>query len=69
MGRSPAPSLPQTPYLRQAAEEGRGIRVLRQDPWEILITFIISQRKSIPAIKAAVELLSEKYVPPGGHAL
>ena len=49
------------PYLRQAAKEGRGIRVLRQDPWEVLITFIISQRKSIPAIKAAVELLSEKY--------
>ena len=48
-------------YMRQAAHEGRGIRILKQDPWEILITFIISQRKSIPAIKNSVELLSSKY--------
>ena len=42
-------------YLRAAAECGCGIRILRQDPWETLITFIISQRKNIPAIKQAVE--------------
>ena len=42
-------------YLKAAAECGCGIRILRQDPWETLITFIISQRKNIPAIKQAVE--------------
>ena len=42
-------------YLKAAAECGSGIRILRQDPWETLITFIISQRKNIPAIKQAVE--------------
>lgn len=45
------------PYLSQAAQYGCGIRILQQDPWEMLITFIISQRKSIPAIQKAVEAL------------
>ena len=44
-------------YLRAAAESGKGIRILKQDPWECLISFIISQRKNIPAITAAVESL------------
>lgn len=49
------------PFLALAAQTGAGIRILRQDPWEILVTFIISQRKSIPAIRSVVELLSERY--------
>lgn len=48
-------------YMRLAAREGRGIRILRQDPWEMLVTFIISQRKSIPAIQQAVELLAQRF--------
>ena len=43
------------PYLYSASEFGKGIRILRQDPWEMLISFIISQRKNIPAIKASIE--------------
>ena len=42
-------------YLYNASEFGKGIRILRQDPWEMLISFIISQRKNIPAIKASIE--------------
>lgn len=42
-------------YLFDASEYGTGIRILRQDPWEMLISFIISQRKNIPAIKASIE--------------
>lgn len=52
-------------FLTKAAEEAKGIRILRQDPWETLITFIISQRKSIPAIKGAVENLAKR----GGDVL
>ena len=44
-------------YLYNASEYGKGIRILRQDPWEMLISFIISQRKNIPAIKASIEKL------------
>ena len=52
---------PEDGYLTKAAENGRGIRILRQDPWEALISFIISQRKNIPAIKAAVEAVSRSF--------
>ena len=48
-------------FVDRAIAHGRGVRLLRQDPWEMLLTFIISQRKSIPAIIKSVEALSEKY--------
>lgn len=51
-------AIPETDrFLHNAADLGKGIRILHQDPWEMLITFIISQRKSIPAIRKAVENL------------
>lgn len=52
-------------FLKNSAEAGKGIRILRQDPFETLISFIISQRKNIPAIESAVERLSKTY----GHAV
>ncbi|MBQ7705503.1 MAG: DNA-3-methyladenine glycosylase 2 family protein [Selenomonadaceae bacterium] len=51
-------------YLRKATEFGKGIRILRQDPFETLISFIISQRKSIPAIRTAIELICESFGDP-----
>lgn len=48
---------PSDAYLNAAADTGRGIRILRQEPFETLISFIISQRKNIPAIQASVEKL------------
>ena len=47
------------PFLFAASESGKGIRILRQDPWETLITFILSQNKNIPAIRRSVRLLAE----------
>ena len=52
------------PFLQAAAEYGKGIRILKQDPWEMLISFILSQRKSIPAIRNAVERLCERFGTP-----
>lgn len=46
-------------YLRRAAEAEAGIRILRQDPWETLVTFILSQRKNIPAIRQCVAKVCE----------
>lgn len=51
--------------LDRALMSGLGIRILRQDPWECLVSFIISQRKNIPAIHKAVEMMAEE----GGHLL
>lgn len=48
-------------FIQKAIEAGEGLRILKQDPWETLITFILSQRKSIPAIAKSVELLANKY--------
>lgn len=48
---------PEDVFLTRAADYARGIRILRQDPWETLITFIISQNRNIPAIRRSVEKL------------
>lgn len=52
---------PKDHYLCSAAHYGRGIRILRQDPWEMIITFIISQQKTIPKIREAIKALSRAY--------
>ena len=43
---------PRDTYLSAAVQCGKGIRILRQDLWEMIITFVISQQKTIPAIRA-----------------
>lgn len=48
-------------YLVNAAAKGYGVRILRQDLWEMVISFIISQRNNIKRIRKSVELLCEKY--------
>ena len=48
-------------YLKCAADSGAGIRVLRQEPFETLISFIISQRKSIPSITTSIERLAKRF--------
>ncbi len=46
--------------LSSASDTGKGIRILKQDPFEMLISFIISQRKSIPAIRSTIEKICSK---------
>lgn len=55
---------PEDAFLAEAVAFGKGLRILKQDPWEMLITFIISQRKNIPAIRGAVEALCLRYGQP-----
>ncbi len=47
--------------MEQACEYGSGIRLLRQDPWEALISFIISQNSNIPRIKRCIKWLCDMY--------
>ena len=44
-------------YIRECAAYGEGIRILRQDKWEALCSFIISQCNNIPRIRGIVERL------------
>lgn len=48
-------------HLERAAEASRGIRILRQDRWEALCSFIISQNNNIPRIKKIIGAMCEKY--------
>lgn len=43
------------PLLEQAMEYGRGIRIFNQDPFETVISFIISANSHIPRIKSSIE--------------
>ncbi|GAB6169114.1 DNA glycosylase [Clostridium carnis] len=47
--------------LKKSVEFGYGIRILNQDPFEMLISFIISARNSIPSIKKTVKKICEKW--------
>lgn len=47
--------------LKRAISFGGGIRILKQEPFEALISFIISQNNNIPRIKLIIERLSEKF--------
>ena len=44
-------------WLKKAIESYPGIRILKQDPWETLCSFIISQNNNIPRIKGIIERL------------
>lgn len=48
-------------YLDKACDFGWGIRILRQDGWEMLISFIISSNNRIPMIQKAIENLSRNF--------
>lgn len=47
--------------LKTAAEFGSGIRVLNQEPWETLCSFIISQNNNIKRIKGIIARLCENF--------
>lgn len=48
-------------YLKTSIEYGEGIRILNQDLWETLISFIISANNNIPRIKGIIEIISKSY--------
>ena len=47
--------------LSQATAYGQGIRILNQEPFETIISFIISANNQIPRIKKSVEILAREY--------
>ena len=48
-------------YLKESIEFGSGIRILKQDLWECIISFIISANNNIPRIKKIIERISKEY--------
>lgn len=45
------------PFIHQAIQKYRGLRLIRQDPWECLLSFLFSSAKAIPHIRCLIESL------------
>jgi N-glycosylase/DNA lyase len=66
-------AFPDDEPMRQSVESCRGLRLLRQEPWECLASFICSSTKQITQIRQIVALLCQRFghtvaVPDGGAA-
>ena len=48
-------------WLKRAANTASGIRILAQEPWETLFSFIISQNNNIPRIRKIIKRLCAEY--------
>lgn len=48
-------------YMVTSIQHGEGIRILNQELWETIISFIISANNNIPRIKGIIEKMSKKY--------
>lgn len=48
-------------FLKEAAAYGSGIRILNQELWEMIISYIISQNNNIPRIKKGIEAVCDRY--------
>ena len=61
-----------SPVLAEAIHFAQGIRILRQEPWEALCSFIVSQNNHIPRIKGILDRLCRSFGEPipgtGWHA-
>jgi len=47
--------------MKNSIKYGNGIRILKQDLWEMIISFIISANNNIPRIKGIIERICKKY--------
>ena len=52
---------PEDTYLKTAAELGSGIRILNQDLWEMIVSFLISQQNNIFRIRKCIDRISRRY--------
>ena len=48
-------------HVKTSIEYGQGIRILNQDLWEMIISYIISANNNIPRIKLIIDRISKKY--------
>lgn len=52
---------PNDKYLNDASVLGSGIRILRQDLWEMIVSFLISQQNNIVRIRRCIQNICERY--------
>ncbi len=54
-------SISREKHIENAVKKYYGLRIIRQDPWECLISYICSSASNIPRIRSCVERIAEKY--------
>jgi N-glycosylase/DNA lyase len=54
-------SINKDPHINKAIEQYWGLRIIRQDPWECLISYICATYKSIPAIRHMLNNMARKF--------
>jgi N-glycosylase/DNA lyase len=52
---------PRDKYLNKAVQAGDGIRILRQDLWEMIVSFLISQQNNIVRIRRCIDNICRRY--------
>jgi len=57
-------SINKDPHINAALIHSPGLRIMKQDPWECMVSFICSSCASIPKIRLNVNLLSQKFGQP-----
>jgi len=57
-------TFPDDKPMRDAVAACHGLRILRQDPWECLVSFILSSTKQIVQIRQIIALLCERFGEP-----
>ena len=48
-------------FLHDSLKDSFGMRILRQDLWEVFISYVISQNNNIPKIKKSIQILCDRY--------
>lgn len=48
-------------FLKESLMDSFGMRILRQDLWEVFISYVISQNNNIPKIKKSIQTLCDRY--------
>ena len=48
-------------FLKDALKDSFGMRILRQDLWEVFISYVVSQNNNIPKIKKSIKILCDRY--------
>lgn len=54
-------SIDRDPAIGAAIRECRGLRLVRQPPWECLVSYLCATNTNIPAVKRRVALMAERY--------
>jgi len=60
-------SISKDEFMREVIDQNYGMRIMRQDPWECLISYMCSAKNKIPKIKQNLSMISKTFGSPISH--